>query len=106
MEEFYNNENPVKNNIPDVSGGFSLALSIMSIFGSSTIIFGVFLGIAAIATGIISRVHHEKFTLNAILGIVIGSIGIFLSCVMFIGVIILMSDPEVMSQLMQYYTYY
>ena len=98
-----NQDAPKKNR--DIAANISLFLSIVAVIGSSTIFMGVISGIAAIAAGIISRVHRGNFSLNSILGIVIGGIAILLSCVVFLGVIMMINEnPEIISQFMQ--TYY
>lgn len=104
MEDYTDNQNTPKRD-RDLAAGASLFLSIAAIFGSTTIFMGVISGIAAIAAGIISRVHKGNFSLNSILGIVIGGIAILLSCVVFLGVIMMINEnPEIISQFMQ--TYY
>jgi hypothetical protein len=105
MEPYFQENNAdAKKSDSDFCSAASLFLSILSVFGSTTIFIGVLGGIAAIACGIISRVHRESFNLNSILGIVIGSIAIFLSCVVFLGVLIMIQNPEVLAQIMEIYS--
>lgn len=80
---------------------FSLITGTMAIAGCITVFFGVLLGIISITLGIISRVNYEKFNLHSILGITFGGIAIFLSGVIFLGMISLMKEPEVMAQLQE-----
>lgn len=80
---------------------FSLIIGVMAIAGCITVFSGVILGIVSITLGIISRVNSEKFNLHSILGITFGGIAIFLSGVIFLGMVSLMKDPEVMAQLQE-----
>lgn len=107
MEEYYKENNSgIKKRDSDFCSTAALFLSILAVFGSTTIFIGVIGGIAAIACGIISRVNKGNFNLNSILGIVIGSIAILLSCVVFLGVIIMLQNPETLSQIMEFYSIY
>lgn len=102
MEPYY--ETNETQRIPhDWSATLSLFVSIMSVFGSLTVFMGVIGGIIAISCGIISRVRTGKFCLNTILGITIGGIAIALSCVVFLGMIILLQDPETLAEISKLY---
>lgn len=104
MEQYYGTQD--KRDLRPANDGFaffSLFASIVSVFFSVTVFGGVIGGIFAIATGIISRVRTEKYCLNSILGIVIGSIAIFLSCVMFLGMLIMLQNPETLAQILEIY---
>lgn len=102
MEQYYNENNPSRQNDNRSYASFaSLFLSIVAVFGSTTVFIGVLAGIAAIACGIIHRVNHQSYNLNSILGIVIGSIAIFLSCVLFLGVLIMLQNPETLAEIMK-----
>lgn len=103
MEQYYDTNEPPR--VPqDWYSSLSLFAAILSVFGSLTIFFGVIGGIIAIACGIISRVRTEKFCLNTILGITIGGIAILLSCVVFLGMLIMLQDPETLAELMKFYS--
>lgn len=102
MEQYYNENTPSQqNNNRGFASGASLFLSIVAVFGSTTVFVGVLAGIAAIACGIIHRVNHQSYNLNSILGIVIGAIAILLSCVLFLGVLIMLQNPETLAEVMK-----
>lgn len=104
MEQYYEPQN--ERELKPATDGFaflSLFTAIISVFFSVTVFGGVIGGIFAIAAGIISRVRTEKYCLNNILGIVIGSIAIFLSCVMFLGMLIMLQNPDTLAQIMELY---
>lgn len=105
MEQYYTPRND-RELRPAVDGFafFSLFISIVSVFFSVSVFGGVIGGIFAIATGIISRVRTERFCLNSILGIVIGAIAILLSCVVFLGMLIMLQNPETLAQILEVYS--
>lgn len=112
MENQYNEQQNMQGSVPaarDRFALFSLIAGILAIIGSTAIFPGILLGIGGITLGIISRINYEKFNLHNVLGITFGGIAIFLSGVIFLGMISLMKEPEVMAQLQEmmqkYYGY-
>lgn len=112
MENQYNEQQNMQGSVPasrDRFALFSLIAGILAIIGSTAIFPGILLGIGSITLGIISRINYEKFNLHNVLGITFGGIAIFLSGVIFLGMISLMKEPEVMAQLQEmmqkYYGY-
>lgn len=85
---------------------FSLISGVVAIPMSLAIIPGILLGIAAITLGIISRINYEKFNLHNVLGITFGGIAIFLSSIWFLSTIMLLRDPETLSQIMEFMQMY
>lgn len=112
MENQYNEQQNMSGSAPaarDRFALFSLIAGILAIIGCTAIFPGILLGIISITLGIISRINYENFNLHNVLGITFGGIAIFLSGVIFLGMISLMKEPEVMAQLQElmqkYYGY-
>lgn len=103
MEEQLNKPAIIKK---DTSATISIITGAAAILLSMGVYPGVILGVVSITFGIISRINNEKFYLKNILGLTYGGIGIILSCVCFIGTLMLFKDPAIRADMMKMFEMY
>lgn len=96
--EFNNANEPNVIIRPDTFALIAIIAGVVAIPASMFIIPGIIIGIAAITLGVISRINSEKFCIQNTLAIVFGVIALFLSATMFLGMLTLLKDPQIMAE--------